>query len=41
MSTVILNPAAAADAVCHEEQMIIWANDVIGALALAQGWEGQ
>jgi hypothetical protein len=32
---VILSPAAAADAVAHEEQLCIWADDhIIGALAL-------
>lgn len=32
---VILNPAAAAETVCHEEQLRIWASDnIIGALAL-------
>jgi hypothetical protein len=34
MSNVILTPAAAVDAICHEEQMVIWANDVMGALSM-------
>lgn len=35
MSQVILLPHAAAEAVCHEEQLRIWAHDdLIGALAL-------
>lgn len=33
-ATVILGPAAAAEAVCHEEQLRIWADDVIEALAM-------
>ncbi len=34
-ATVILSPQAAAEEVCHEEQLRIWANDnIIGALAL-------
>ena len=34
MATVILNPAAAADLVCHEEQLRIWANDLVGLLSM-------
>ena len=34
MSVVILNPAAAAETVCHEEQLRIWADDVIAALGM-------
>lgn len=35
MADVILNPAAAAEIVCHDEQLQIWANDhIMGALAL-------
>jgi hypothetical protein len=34
--TVILNPAVAANRVCHEEQLRIWADDhIIAALAMA------
>jgi len=34
-AVVILSPAAAAEAVCHEEQLRIWAHDdIIGALAM-------
>ena len=34
-ATIILSPAAAAEAVAHEEQLRIWADDhIIGALAL-------
>lgn len=35
MGTVILNPAAAADIVCHEEQLRIWAEEITGALSMA------
>jgi hypothetical protein len=35
-ATLILSPAAAAEAVCHEEQLRIWAHDdIIDALAMA------
>lgn len=34
MGTVILNPAAAAETVCHEEQLRIWAEEIIGALSM-------
>ncbi|MCX7322195.1 MAG: hypothetical protein NT113_22885 [Hyphomicrobiales bacterium] len=34
--TVILTPTAAVDAVCHEEQLRIWAHDhIVGALSMA------
>lgn len=34
-ATVILSPAAAVNAICHEEQLRIWAHDnIIDALAL-------
>lgn len=33
-ATVILGPAAAAETVCHEEQLRIWADDVISALGM-------
>lgn len=33
-ATVILNPASAAELVCHEEQLRIWADDVISALGM-------
>lgn len=34
-ATVILNPASAAELVCHDEQLRIWADDhIIGALAV-------
>lgn len=37
-ATVILGPRAAADEVCHDEQLRIWADDhIIGALAVG-GW---
>jgi hypothetical protein len=36
-ATVILNPAAAADEVCHDEQMVIWANNFAGMLSMG-GW---
>lgn len=34
MSNVILLPAAAAEEVCHEEQLRIWADEVISALGM-------
>lgn len=34
MGIVILNPAAAADAVCHEEQLRIWAEEIVGCLSM-------
>jgi hypothetical protein len=34
VATVILNPAAAAETVCHEEQVRIWANDLVGYLSI-------
>lgn len=36
-ATIILNPAAAAAEVCHDEQMVIWANDFAGMLSMG-GW---
>ncbi len=33
-ATVILNPAAAAEVVCHEEQLRIWAEELLGALSM-------
>lgn len=33
-ATIILGPKAAADEVCHEEQMVIWASDFVGMLSL-------
>lgn len=33
-ATVILGPAAAAETVCHEEQLRIWADEVISALGM-------
>ena len=35
MGTVILNPSAAADVVCHEEQLRIWAEEITGSLSMA------
>jgi hypothetical protein len=32
--SVILTPEAAAEAVCHKEQMEVWASDLIGMLSL-------
>lgn len=34
MGTVILTPAAAAEEVCHEEQLRIWADDLLSALGM-------
>ncbi len=33
-ATVILNPQAAAETVCHDEQMVVWASDFVGMLSL-------
>jgi hypothetical protein len=34
-ATIILSPAKAAETICHEEQLRIWADDhIIGALAM-------
>jgi hypothetical protein len=33
-ATIILNPKAAADEVCHDEQMVVWAGDFVGMLSL-------
>ena len=35
MSNVILSPAAAAELVCHDEQLRIWAEEIVGALSMA------
>ena len=35
MSAVLLNhPAKAAELVCHDEQLMIWADDLIGLLSM-------
>lgn len=36
-AAVILGPKAAVEAVCHEEQMVVWTSDMIGTLSLG-GW---
>ena len=36
-TTLILTPQAAVKAVCHDEQMIVWASDFVGTLSLG-GW---
>lgn len=33
-ATIILGPKAAAEAVCHDEQMVIWASDFVGMLSM-------
>jgi len=33
-ATVILNPASAAEIVCHEEQLRIWADEMIAAIGM-------
>ena len=33
-ATVILGPAAAAEAVCHDEQLRVWADDMISAIGM-------
>lgn len=35
MTTVILNPAKAAETVCHPEQMTIWSHEIVVALGMA------
>lgn len=38
MSAVILtHPAKAAELVCHDEQMVIWAEEFVGRLSMG-GW---
>lgn len=32
--SVILLPTRAAEEVCHEEQLRIWANDLVGAISM-------
>jgi len=34
VSKIVLLPSAAVDRICHDEQMVIWAGDLAGALAL-------
>lgn len=34
MATITLLPKAALDRICHDEQMVIWANDFAGALSV-------
>lgn len=36
-ATIILGPKAAAESVCHDEQMVIWASDFAGMLNMG-GW---
>lgn len=36
-ATVILTPKQAAEAICHDEQMVVWASDFLGMLSLG-GW---
>ena len=36
-AVVILAPQAAVEAVCHEEQMVVWASDLVGMLSMG-GW---
>lgn len=37
MATVILGPIAAAEAVCHQEQLEVWSNEIVGLLSM-EGW---
>ncbi len=37
MASIILSPAAAAETVCHEEQLVVWSSDVVGLLSM-MGW---
>lgn len=34
MASVILLPEAAVDRICHDEQMVIWADDLVGSLSV-------
>ncbi|MBX3547461.1 hypothetical protein [Chelatococcus sp.] len=36
MATITLLPNAAVDRICHDEQMVIWSGDVVGALGLGE-----
>ena len=36
-ATIILTPSQAANEVCHEEQMVVWASDFVGMLSMG-GW---
>lgn len=36
-ATIVLTPQRAAETVCHDEQMVIWASDFLGMLNLG-GW---
>lgn len=38
MATIILGPAAAAEAICHDEQLRIWAHDHILAALSMEGF---
>lgn len=38
MGTIILGPAAAAETVCHDEQLRIWAHDHILATLSMEGY---
>lgn len=33
-ATIILSPTAAADEICHDEQMVVWASDFVGMLSM-------
>lgn len=35
MASITLLPNAAIDRICHDEQMVVWAGDLIGALSVA------
>lgn len=35
MADVTLMPKQAADLICHDEQMVIWSGEVVGALSMA------
>ncbi len=35
MATITLTPARAAEEVCHEEQLRIWAEEITGSLSMA------
>ena len=35
-ATILVHPAKAAENVCHDEQLLIWANDLIGAMSMGE-----
>lgn len=35
MADVTLMPNQAADLICHDEQMVVWSGEIVGALSMA------